>query len=554
VWASGRLGVRKNAHTRIRPNAIPTHSSRPDRGGQRRLTNILALLDKESGTIEICPGVYKTDHSQHSPSPVSSSSPTTVPEAPSSTAEDEIQRRVAALRTHAPRVRQTPAQQRKTKLQRLADALLDRRDTFYDALQADFQKAPVEVDLTEIKAVTKEAEHAITNLDDWMEPDPVSSPLLFTGTRSKIHYEPKGTVLIMAPWNYPALLTLGPLVGALAAGNTVALKPSEHAPHTASAITELIADLYEEREVTVLTGGPDVAKTLTAQPFDHIYFTGSPTVGRLVMKAAAEHLTSVTLELGGKSPTVVDATADLEQAAGRIAWAKFTNAGQTCIAPDYVLVEDRAHDALVDRLRAHIHQFYGASNAAQQASDDYARLIHQDHFESVVRLLTDAVDAGATVAAGGAHDAETNFVAPTLLTDVPLDADIMQEEIFAPLLPVIPYDSLDEALKIINNRPDPLSLYVFSEREPTVETLLRRTTAGSTCVNEALLHFINPNLPFGGKGESGIGRGHGRRSFREFSNERSVLQRSYGSDLLRPLYPPYDRLTSRFADWVLRFF
>jgi len=453
------------------------------------------------------------------------------PEAPSSTAEDEIQRRVAALRNHAPRIRQTSADQRKAKLQRLADALLDRRDTFYDALQADFQKAPVEVDLTEIKAVTKEAEHAIANLDDWMAPDRVSSPLLFTGTRSEIHYEPKGTALIMAPWNYPALLTLGPLVGALAAGNTVALKPSEHAPYTASAITELIA-----------------------QPFDHIYFTGSPTVGRLVMKAAAEHLTSVTLELGGKSPTVVDATADLDQAAGRIAWAKFTNAGQTCIAPDYLLVEDRVHDALIDRLQAHIQEFYGASAEAQQASDDYARLIHQDHFESVASLLTDAVEAGATVALGGRHDAETNFLAPTVLTDVPLDADIMQEEIFGPLLPVIPYASLDEALRIINDRPDPLSLYVFSERETTVDTILRRTTAGSTCVNEALLHFINPNLPFGGKGESGIGRGHGRRSFREFSNERSVLQRSYGSDLLRPLYPPYDRLTSRFADWVLRFF
>jgi aldehyde dehydrogenase (NAD+) len=485
---------------------------------------------------------------------VSSSHPSPVSDASTSTSEDEIRRRVAALREHAPRVRQTSADQRKAKLQRLADALLERRETFYDALAADFQKAPVEVDLTEIKAVTKEAEHAIANLEEWMAPDRVDSPLLFTGTRSEVRYEPKGVALIMAPWNYPALLTLGPLVGALAAGNCVALKPSEHAPHTASAITELITDLYEEREVTVFTGGPDVAQTLTAQPFDHIYFTGSPTIGRLVMKAAAEHLTSVTLELGGKSPTVVDATADLEQAAGRIAWAKFTNAGQTCIAPDYLLVEDRVHDALVDRLRAHVHQFYGASAEAQQATDDYARLIHKDHYESVVALLTDAVEAGATATIGGAHDAKTNFVAPTVLTDVPLDADVMQEEIFGPLLPVIAYESLDEALRIINDRPDPLSLYVFSERETTVDTVLNRTTAGTTSVNEALLHFINPNLPFGGKGESGIGRGHGRRSFREFSNERSVLRRSYGSDALRALYPPYDRLTSRVADWVLRFF
>ena len=361
-------------------------------------------------------------------------------------------------------------------------------------------------------------------------------------------------MLFRSPWNYPVNLSLGPLVAAVAAGNTVALKPSEHAPHTASALKSLIADLYDEREITVITGGPDTAQSLTAQPFDHVYFTGSPTVGRLVMKAAAEHLASVTLELGGKSPTIVDASADLDQAAGRIAWAKFTNAGQTCIAPDYVLVEDRIRDALVDRLRAHIHQFYGASAGAQQATDDYARLIHDDHYEQMTRLLSDAIEAGANIAVGGEHDAETNFVAPTVLTDVPLDADIMQEEIFGPLLPVIPYQSLDEAIRIIIERPSPLTMYVFSERETTIDTLLSETTAGSTSINEALLHFVHPNLPFGGKGESGIGRGHGRRGFREFSNERSVLRRSYGSDLLQPLYPPYDRLTSRLADWVLRFF
>jgi aldehyde dehydrogenase (NAD+) len=472
----------------------------------------------------------------------------------SPTVPEEIEDVFAAQQAHAPAVRETTVAQRKAKLRRLADALLDHRETFYEALAADFQKAPVEIDLTEIKAVTKEAEHAMAHLDDWMAADRVQSPMLFTGTRSEIHHEPKGVVLIMAPWNYPVNLTLGPLIGALAAGNCVVLKPSEHAPHTAAALQEFIADLYDEREVTVCTGGPDVAQTLTAQPFDHIYFTGSPAIGRLVMKAAAEHLTSVTLELGGKSPAVADGTADLKQAAGRIAWSKFTNAGQTCIAPDYLLVEDRVHDAMVDRLRATIRQFYGASADAQQASDDYARLVHDDHYETVMTLLTDARASGATVAVGGHHDATTNFVAPTVLTDVPLNTDIMQEEIFGPLLPVIRYRSIDEVTRIINDRPPPLSFYVFSERETTVDTLLSRTTAGSTCVNEGLLHFVNPNLPFGGMGESGIGRGHGRRSFREFSNERSVLRRSYGSDLLRPLYPPYDRLTTRLADWVLRFF
>jgi len=482
---------------------------------------------------------------------MSDASSTAVPDAPASS--DNIESVVTRLRRRAPTVRQTPAARRKAKLQRLVDALLAHRDTFVEALQADFSKAPVEVDLTEIKAVTKEAEHAIANLDEWMSPDRVSSPLLFTGTRSEIHYEPKGVVLIMSPWNYPVNLTLGPLVGAIAAGNCAVLKPSEHTPHTAAALQNVLGDLFDEREVTVVRGGPDVAQALTAQPFDHIYFTGSPAIGRLVMKAAAEHLTSVTLELGGKSPAVVDGTADLSRAAGRIAWSKFTNAGQTCIAPDYVLVETRIHDALVDQLRDTIHRFYGSTPAAQQTSQDYARLVHRDHYDKIRTLLADAQDRGATVAIGGQHNAETNYVSPTVLTEVPLSARVMQEEIFGPLLPIIAYDTVDEAIQIINDRPPPLSLYAFTDRDATVDTLLNRTTAGSTCVNEGFLHFINPNLPFGGKGESGIGRGHGVRSFREFSNERSVLRRSYGSDLLRTLYPPYGRLTSRVADWVLRY-
>jgi aldehyde dehydrogenase (NAD+) len=482
---------------------------------------------------------------------MSSPSPSTASDTP---AIEDLPALLSTMRAHAPTVRQADAAQRKAKLQRLADALLDRRTAIAKALDADFGKAPVEVDLTEIKAVTKEAEFAIARLDEWMAPDRVAAPLLFTGTRSEIHYEPKGVVLILSPWNYPVNLTLGPLVGAIAAGNCAVLKPSEHAPHTTAVLQDLIGDLFDDREVRVVTGGPDVAEALTHQPFDHIYFTGSPGVGRHVMRAAADNLTSVTLELGGKSPAVVDRTADLDRAAARIAWSKFTNAGQTCIAPDYVLVEQPVHDALVDRIRDTIEQFYGATPTAQQTSDDYARLIHADHYEAVVGLLEDAVEHGATVATGGRHEAEDNYVAPTVLTDVPMDAQIMQDEIFGPLLPVLPYQTLDEALDIINDRPAPLSLYVFSERDATVDTVLSRTTAGSTCVNEGFLHFVNPNLPFGGKGESGIGRGHGLRSFREFSNERSVLRRTYGSDFINTLYPPYDRLTSQVADWVLRFF
>jgi len=461
---------------------------------------------------------------------------------------------LSTLKAHAPTVRQTDAAQRRAKLRRLAEALVDRRDTFAEALRADFQKAPVEVDLTEIKAVTKEIDHACAHLDEWMSPDSPPAPLLFTGTRSDIHYEPKGVVLILSPWNYPVTLTLGPLVGAIAAGNCAVLKPSEHAPHTATALHSLVDDLFADREIRLVTGGPDLAEDLTTQPFDHIYFTGSPAIGRRVMRAAAEHLTSVTLELGGKSPALVDATADLDHAAERIAWSKFTNAGQTCIAPDYLLVEDRIHDPFVERLHATIQRFYGDTPAARQASADYGRLIHADHFETVRGLLAEARADGASAVVGGQTDAASQYIAPTVLTDVPDDSRIMQEEIFGPVLPVLPFSSLDEAIDTITARASPLSLYLFSDRDATVDAVLTRTTAGSTCVNEGFLHFINPNLPFGGKGESGIGRGHGHYSFREFSNERAVLRRRYGGDILRTLFPPYDRLTSRVANWVMRYF
>ncbi|MFB6099471.1 MAG: aldehyde dehydrogenase family protein, partial [Salinibacter sp.] len=369
-----------------------------------------------------------------------------------------------------------------------------------------------------------------------------------------IHYEPKGVILVMSPWNYPLTLTLGPVVSAIAAGNCVMLKPSEKTPHTNAVLNQLLRDLYDEREVALVPGGKAVAQTLLDQPFDHVYFTGSPPVGRIVMKAAADHLSPVTLELGGKSPALVDATADLDLAAERIVWSKFTNAGQTCIAPDYVLVEDRVRDALVERLIATIERFYGVTAAQRRASDDYARLIDRDHWEKIVSLLEDALDTGASVATGGTYDEESLYVSPTVLTEVPLDAELMREEIFGPLLPVRSVQTLDEALHVINDRPNPLSMYLFTERESTTETVLSRTTAGSTCINEGFIHFGNPSLPFGGAGHSGLGRGHGEAGFRAFSNERSVMRRSYGASFLDLLYPPYDTSTKKLARAVLRYF
>ncbi|MCS3750021.1 aldehyde dehydrogenase (NAD+) [Salinibacter ruber] len=474
------------------------------------------------------------------------------PPAPASA--DEIERVFAAQQAHAPAVRAASVDRRRDKLRRLCDGLRAHRTDFQDAIHSDFRKAPAEVDLTEMKPLLDEAQFAINHLDDWMAPDRRSHPAFFAGTRSEIHYEPKGVALILAPWNYPLTLTLGPLIGALAAGNCVTLKPSEKTPHTNVVLKKLIGDLYEEREVALLTGAKEVAQGLLEQPYDHVYFTGSPRVGRLVMKDAADHLASVTLELGGKSPAIVDETADLDLAAERIAWSKFTNAGQTCIAPDYVLVDAPVHDALLARLIDTIEHFYGATAAMRRGSDDYARLIDDGHWDRVVGLLEEAVADGATVAVGGQTNAETRYVSPTILTDVPLDTAVMQAEIFGPLLPIIPISSLNQAVGIVNDRPNPLSMYLFTERDAMVDTVLGRTTAGSTCINEGFFHYANPDLPFGGAGHSGIGRGHGEAGFRAFSNERSVLRRRYGASLVQAVLPPFTDRKENFLAALLRYF
>lgn len=475
-------------------------------------------------------------------------------ECPSYATTEEIRRVFAAQKAYAPSLRKTDAKERSEKLDRLSAGLQDNRSRIKEAMRSDFNKAPVEVDLIEIMTVLDEISHARANLDDWMAPKRVGTPFLFTGTRSEIHLEPKGVVLIISPWNYPVTLTLGPLVAAIGAGNCAVLKPSEYTPHTNTILESILAERFEEQEIALLRGSKEVAETLLSQPFDHIFFTGSTRVGRIVMKAAAEHPTSVTLELGGKSPAVVDETARLDHAAERIAWSKFTNAGQTCIAPDYVLVEERVHDAFVGRLVSAVDDFYGSTDTERRENPDFARLIDDQHRQRIVTLLDEAKEGGATVATGGHYDAEANYVSPTILTSVSLESSIMQEEIFGPILPVLSFDTVDDAIEIVNRRPNPLNLYIFSERDSTVDAILEQTTAGSTCVNEAPLHFFNPALPFGGVGESGMGRGHGEAGFRTFSNRRSVLKRTFASRLLRTLYPPYDDFTEGLVDKIIRYF
>lgn len=448
----------------------------------------------------------------------------------------------------------TDAPARARKIRRLREALLSRREDAHAAMHADFRKPAAEVDLMEIGTVNAECKHAEKHLKRWMKPRKVKTPLQLLGTKSEIRPEPKGVGLIIAPWNYPINLTLGPLVGAVAAGCPVVIKPSEMTPHTNAFLADLLGEIFPESEVAFVPGAVETAKALLAQPFDHIYFTGSPSVGKIVMRAAADHLASVTLELGGKSPAIICADADLEAAAKRVAWGKFTNAAQTCIAPDYVLVERGVHDEFARLLAAAVAEFYGATEADRKASPDYPRMISDKHFDRMRALLRDAEGGGATPVTGGTQhaDAAQRYLPPTLLTNVPEDAEVMREELFGPLLPILPFDSLDEALGEVNARPNPLALYLFTASSKTERRVLDGTTAGTSAINDTLLHFSNVDLPFGGAGFSGIGRGHGEAGFLAFSNERAVLRRTLPTPAIEALYPPYGGLGKRITDALLR--
>lgn len=466
----------------------------------------------------------------------------------------EIDRVFDLQQDYQPFIRRTTAPERVRKLQRLRAKLLERRQDLRDALHADFRKAQAEVDLTELVPVLMEIKHASKHLAEWMQPKKVSTPLTLIGTSSEIRYEPKGVALIISPWNYPINLTLGPLVGAIAAGCSVILKPSEHTPHATRVMKHLLDELFDEREVAVFEGEVDVAQHLLGKPFHHIYFTGSPEVGKIVMRAAADHLASVTLELGGKSPTIVDETADIEDAARKITYGKFANKGQTCIAPDYVYVHERVHDAFVEALQENIHAFYGPNAEARASSKDYARIIHEKHHRRLEELYAEAVTQGARSRAGGTGPSRERYLDPTVLTNVPTEARIMQEEIFGPLLPVLQYRSLDDALTAINARPKPLALYIFSENAATIERVLNHTTAGGTSVNDTLLHYMHPELPFGGVNTSGIGKGYGYYGFLAFSNERPVLRQNLKRSPFQQFYPPYTKLTQKLIDLLVRYF
>jgi len=449
------------------------------------------------------------------------------------------------------RIAATGPEVRRCKLKALLDALMARRSEAQAALAADFRKSPEEVDLTELYPVISELKATIRHLALWMEPRWVPTPLAFSGSTATLVTEPKGVVLIISPWNYPLYLALAPLVSAIAAGNCCIIKPSEISAHASGFLVSLLAGLFPVEEVAVAEGGADTAQALLALPFDHVFFTGSPAIGKLVMAAAARNLASVTLELGGKSPVLVAEDADLEVAARRIAWGKFINAGQTCVAPDYVLVHEAVHDRLVEALARAIRHFYGETPEARRASPDFARIIHGRHLERLQGLLA---GSGGQVVLGGESDPVTNYLAPTLLTGVSDTSEMMREEIFGPVLPVRKVASLEEAMAFVNARPKPLALYVFSGSRRRAEAVLAGTTSGGACINDTVLHFAHPGLPAGGVGNSGFGRAHGHEGYLDFSNQRSVLRQRSRFSFLRLLHPPYRGFARRMIDLTLRYF
>jgi aldehyde dehydrogenase (NAD+) len=441
-----------------------------------------------------------------------------------------------------------PASARRAALRALLAALLARREEAHAALAADFGKVPEEVDLAELYPLAAELRGAIRHLERWMRPAAVATPLSFAGSRAWIRQEPKGVVLIISPWNYPLYLTLGPLVSALAAGNCAVLKPSEFTPRASAFLKSLLGALFPEEEVAVVEGDAGAAQALLELPFDHVFFTGSPEVGKRVMRAAAEHLASVTLELGGKSPVLVDADADLELAARRIAWGKFLNAGQTCVAPDYVLAHAGIHRRLVEHLGRAVAAFYGATDADRRRSPDFARILNARHLDRLRGLLA---SSPGRIELGGQCDPADRYFAPTLVTGVSEEAPLMREEIFGPILPVLEVPDMDAAVRFVNRRPKPLALYVFTRRAATAESLLARTSAGGSCINDTVLQFAHPGLPGGGVNGSGLGKAHGHHGFQAFSNARGVL-RSRRFSMIQWMYPPFTARVRRLIALALR--
>ncbi len=449
-------------------------------------------------------------------------------------------------------LRKEPWIERKKRIKAFGDFLLANEHRIGVAVQSDIGKPLVEVSISEVYPVITEIKHAVENLNEWVKPELIDAPLTYLGTRAKVIYEPKGVCLIMGAWNFPINLCLGPLISCLAAGNTAIVKPSELTPNTSHLLGDLIREFFDEDLVTVIEGGADVSSELLKLPFDHIFFTGSSAVGKIVMRSAAENLSSVTLELGGKSPTIIDETANLEDAAKRIAFGKFLNNGQTCIAPDYVLIRESSRERFIELLKKEVQKSFGDNNTIEITSTNYSRIVNEKHFDRLEQLILDATTRGARIAWGGATNRSERFMHPVILSHVSRDSKIMEEEIFGPVLPIITYSSDDQIIELINAKPKPLALYIFSANKKFQQRIMEETSAGSVCINDCVLQFTHPNLPFGGVNNSGIGKSHGKYGFKAFSNEKPVLKQRSGFSMPYLLHPPYTLRVKKLVAIMMR--
>lgn len=455
------------------------------------------------------------------------------------TATSQVQPAFAALSARAPSLAQETAEVRIARLKRLLEETLAAREEIYEAAHAELGLCNTDID-QQLLMVKGEIEFACKHLADWMKSEPVKGSLMTLGKKSYIRYEPKGVVLTLGTWNAPYAIGLVPAVGALAAGNTVLLKPSELAPRSAAVLARIVERAVEPDVFTVIQGGPEVAQELLQQPFNHIFYIGGHQVGRLVMKAAAEHFASVTLEMGGKNPTIIDASADIPATARKVAWGRLSNAGQVCIAPDYALVHESVKDAFCEALTSAIQEMYNPEGEGFEASAEYPCIINDRHFERVATLLDDAKEKGATFHCGGERNAETRRIDPCVISGVTENMRVMQEEIFGPAITVIGWQNRDEVIDIIKRRPKPLALYIYARDRDAIDWFLSHTTSGSTVVNHNMIQSgTNPHLPFGGVNASGIGRMGGHYTFLECSNQRSIIEEGPPVGDPDMMFPPY---------------
>ncbi|MCA9765128.1 MAG: aldehyde dehydrogenase [Carnobacterium sp.] len=428
-----------------------------------------------------------------------------------------------------------------TQLEKLYAAILKYESQINEALKKDLGKSPTESYATEIGFVLNSIRETKKKLPKWAKDKTVSTPLFLFPSKSKTHHEPYGTVLIIGPFNYPFQLLIEPLIGAISAGNTAVLKPSEMVPTVSKVIQEMITDTFNADYISVVEGGIEANIELLEHPFDYIFFTGSTTVGKEIMKAAAEHLTPVTLELGGKSPALVLKDADIKQAAKRILYGKLLNAGQTCVAPDYVLIHKELKQPFIEECQKVIKQFYGTSI---QNSPDFPRIVNERHTTRLMTILKESIDE---IIFGGHVDLTDRYIEPTLLEST-WTSPAMKEELFGPLLPIISFDDLEETLTQINKRSKPLALYIFSNDKNTQNKIIHETSSGGVTINNTIFHLVSPNLPFGGVGNSGMGSYHGKTSFTTFSHERSILS---SKKIEAPfIFPPY---SDNKLKWIRRF-